>query len=77
MGEGSQRAGSWPCSGGRVFIQDTSPRPGPADAAKRLRHQLFMDSDYSEWDFIDEPFEPDDDVAAAARQDMPRTAPGW
>ena len=55
------------------------PKPGtrtqPSPAAEEDDGQLFIDPDNSEWDCIDEPFETDDEVAADALRDAPRTAP--
>ena len=53
----------------------TGARTRPSPAAEEDDSQLFIDPDNSEWDCIDEPFETDDIVAAAAHQDAPRTAP--
>jgi len=49
-------------------------RAQPSPAAEEDDSQLFIDPNNSEWDCIDEPFETDDIVAAAARQDAPASA---
>ena len=50
-------------------------RTQPSPAAEEDDRQLFIDSDNSEWDCIDEPFETDEEEAADAHQEEPWTAP--